>query len=225
MFLDSVGFGTATLCQYLGINDHGLLHVLSQRCFPRARDKHFETPWLCFGDALSLGMVFFGERRPENLVLPRLKVGKDVAARHVCETHWSQTCSAGLFERRVDEFRDAVEGLDPISVAAAEYGIRDMLEGRILSSWFEALDPSDEMSSVIGWLTLVRGRDDDHGLVCGKIAVGAIETIDLCGVKAVRSGIRRNALGERLASATVGTIQNRQWQTLVSSLLARRGAL
>ncbi|GJC94609.1 hypothetical protein ColKHC_03435 [Colletotrichum higginsianum] len=156
-----------------------------------------------FVGVVSYLLVSAGQSTSSSQDSKLVKTSPDEASANVGET-----ARAELLEGGVDELRDAVEGLDPVLVAAAEDGVRDVLERR--RGLVLALEPGDEVAGVVGGLALVGGRDDDDGLVGGQAAVGAVEAVDLCRAEAVRRGVRGDTLGQGLAGAAVGAVEDRQ---------------
>ena len=71
-----------------------------------------------------------------------------------------------------------------------------------------AEQPGVELAGVVGWLTVVRRRDDECGVRLGQPADGAVEGPDRCGTADV-GGLLGELAGQRPAGAEIRAVQDR----------------
>lgn len=123
------------------------LHVLlSQRL--RAFDRNFNRK--LFFDMISFPRRFL-ESFPE--VFGELVESVDDVSSGISEPGGAYPPGAGLLQNPVDEFGDAMIGVDPVCIATTEKSILHSTQ-RILST-LDTFQPGDEFPAVVGWLPFV----------------------------------------------------------------------
>lgn len=195
-----VVLGSTDAGQGLGRNDNGLLDILAKSRLARVANLDSEARGTgVVGAILAAKLLFQGS--PERLVLPGLEITEHVTISGISAFKRQDALATKFSESGVNELGDAMEGLGPVVVTTAEYGIVDALHLLAL----KGLNPVDETSGVRRRLALVRSSHNDNGSVLGQALVGRVQGAD-GGTETVLSSIGGQALSQSLAGTAVGSV-------------------